>query len=333
MTTRVCKHDTKDSFSVITFNIFIGPPCGSIELARFRKQAAFLRDEAADVYCLQEVFSPAIIGIFEEELGAHYNMVYGKSDRARIALKYVAQCFMYLLLAVLLRFLAHLGNISRRHSLFLSLICGGLIVYWLWRFARRRVLWAFLWGSIPGGLVVMYRKESAQMCRHDYHSFKVQGGDFMNVVRRRGYLCSKLVIRGKPVTIVNAHTNAFPTISIHNAEPVPSVERAAQLHQACAEADCIGKDEGCIVAGDFNTNPEDNEIPAKMYGLVNCWSSGDLCVTLPLTATLKHVFPETERDLCSDYQFSKALTIDCAKVLQTGDLSDHLPVKAIYQLK
>lgn len=299
---------------------------------RFQKQAAFMRDEAADVYCLQEVFSEAVIRELEKELGAQYVVLRGQTGHAHVPFKYVAQCAVILLFVASAAFVAWSCSAWSRSSLLASALVAGIALLAFWRSARRRVLWAFVCGSTPGGLLLLCRRETVQVRRASFQPFDAQGGDFMNLVRRRGYLSSKLLIRGSPVTLVNAHTNAFPSVSLRNAKPLPSVDRALQLRQACHEAACIDKDESFIVAGDFNTEPDDGEIPAAAYGLVNSWNRDDsYYVTIPLTAMLTQVFPETPHGLCSDYQFSKGLAVHHAKVLQTGDLSDHLPVKIVYQ--
>jgi len=94
---------TSKCFSVVTFNVFIGPPQGSIELARFRNQAALLREEAADVYCLQEVFSADIVQLLRSELGSEYEFLHGQVGSLRVISKRAVEAGMCLVFAALVK--------------------------------------------------------------------------------------------------------------------------------------------------------------------------------------------------------------------------------------
>merc|ERR1711920_790007 len=148
--------------------------------------------------------------------------------------------------------------------------------------------------------------------------------------RARGFLTVQVHVRGTDLTVVNVHTNAFPTVSIRNALPIPSVERKKQLEQAFGRASQIGNKEAVVVLGDFNTSPGDGEIPMAKYSLASALPLDKSITTIPITPKLLQVFPETRADMCMDYQFYRNLSLMSAEVLSTGDLSDHLPVRATY---
>eukprot|EP00929_Paragymnodinium_shiwhaense_P089482 TRINITY_DN49625_c0_g1_i1.p1 TRINITY_DN49625_c0_g1~~TRINITY_DN49625_c0_g1_i1.p1 ORF type:complete len:365 (-),score=42.20 TRINITY_DN49625_c0_g1_i1:121-1152(-) len=338
---------SKLSFSVVTYNTFCGTPWGFVELERFRQQALLLRQEAPDVICLQELFSDRVLDCYREVLEEDYEFF---RDVAQGRWK-------------LLRWLGRLlGSLS---------VCG-----------------AFLFGSTQGGLLVLVRRKSRlRLTDHSYRDFLVQGGDFLNRMRPRGYMrCKFLACLSEPdptaglsplegpkaaaattstssstgplqVTLVNTHTNAYPTRSPLDAAPIRSEERILQLREAF---DRGGADDLFLGVGDLNTNyPEDDEVPTEEFGLLDADPNG--APTLPLTPMLKQVFRDTKGDLRSDYQFysdgSKPFLCQgfeadllkkqlsdhgrkaimrplraCVLAGEFGALSDHRPLRVDYEL-
>lgn len=135
---------------------------------------------------------------------------------------------------------------------------------------------------------------SVQLVSQSFHPFTEQRGDFLNNFQRRGYIAATFRIgTSQLITLVNMHTNAFPSISLRNAWPTPCLHRQKQLAQGFRHATSRDRgavtslnrgQEGLIVCGDFNTLPGDDEIPAAEFGLTNAWAqiqpSGP-CVTVP----------------------------------------------------
>jgi len=209
--------------------------------------------------------------------------------------------------------------------LFIAALC------WMcWNRIQQTVWWAFVFGGANGGLVTLCRKASVHVRSTLHQDFKEQGGDFLNIARARGFLTVQVHVRGTDLTVFNIHTNAFPTVSVRNALPIPSLERKKQLEQAFRCASHIGCKEAVVVLGDFNTSPGDGEIPMAKYNFASALPLDKTITTLPITPKLLQVFPETRADMCADYQFFRDLSLMNAEVLNTGDLSDHLPVRATY---
>lgn len=321
------------SFAVTTFNIFVGPPIGKIDISRFSKLATVLQDECADMYCLQEVFSERVVELLKEKLSHEYHFLYGRNGLSRTLARYaahVACCLLVFALVVATRRLVLLFSTSWIAGSLSALIVAILGFHCVLH-AQRTVLWSFCFTGPAGGVLTMCRKDFGEVASNSFHAFDEQRGDFLNLVRKRGFLCTEIRVQGYLVTFLNMHTNAFPSISLLNAYPMPSLERQKQLRQGFAHAANSGHDGALIVVGDFNTTPELQEIPASEFGLESAWKIGDVCVTVPLTKALLQVFPATETDMCLDYQFSKGLKVEEAHVVQSGQISDHLPVRVAYQ--
>lgn len=319
-------------FSVVTWNTFVGPPLGTYEHARFLSQAKFMQEESADVYCLQEVFSDAQLELLQQELGAEYQCLFGHSSTL-VVTGCMVQGILCLIIAALLVVAG--WQLTLDHVSYSSIACIlGLdaALALAFRHIWQGVLWSFAFGATRAGLVVLVRKQSVQVRSYKYHPFDEQSGDFMNYFRQRGYLQCSLTVRGAPVSIVNLHANTFPTVSMRDARALPSAYRQRQLRQACEQADRVDDCEGILVLGDFNSDPKDNEIPAADHALVNAWQGDDAPGTVPLTPMLTNVFPDTDCSLSPDYIFSKGLVLLGSQVLETGDLSDHFPLKGSYKV-
>eukprot|EP00928_Gymnodinium_smaydae_P050004 TRINITY_DN33614_c0_g1_i1.p1 TRINITY_DN33614_c0_g1~~TRINITY_DN33614_c0_g1_i1.p1 ORF type:complete len:344 (+),score=40.94 TRINITY_DN33614_c0_g1_i1:54-1085(+) len=320
---------------VTTFNVFIGPPLGRIDGPRFQKIASLLREEGSDVYCLQEVFSEHIVQILQDELGGDYAFCRGNDERCRTACCAVLKCILLLAsvalsASVLDILVASHASTTVQYSL--TVIVLGVSIQ-LVRAAMHTVLWSFFFKGPPGGLLTICRKDSVRAVANTFHSYTEQRGDFLNVVRNRGFLDTTLLVHGKRTTVVNMHTNAFPSINVQNAYPLASVERQRQIKQAFVHGCTIAEDHALVVVGDLNSTPELNELPVEELGLNNAWRKEEPCITLPLTDALRQVFPDTKQSMCVDYQLSKRLAVVDKKIVQSGQISDHLPVQVTYEYK
>jgi len=295
-----------------------------------------LEQTAADVYCLQEVLSEQVVTLLQEKLGSKYSFHRGHLDGyrmiARTALDLSASLF-----GLVLMYAAHdvcrlpLPGSGERIMQYLSAISVGIASSYMWRVARQTVLWSFAFSGPASGLLILCRKESVQVRSHWHQPFIEQGGDFMNLIRPRGYLRAKLRICDIPVSVTTMHANAFPTVNVRNAVPIPCGKRSHQLRQGFAASVSQAEDgEALIVTGDLNTQPNFNEIPASEYGFSDACKHLGTYVTVPRTEVLLSVFPETHEDMCLDYQFVKALVVEAAQLVHFGQVSDHLPVKVTY---
>lgn len=218
---------------------------------------------------------------------------------------------------------------------------------------------SFYFGSIPGGLVTLVRKSRLEEAMSNkstsantgdvaktwalsarYTDFDVQGGDLLNWMRKRGFLVVTLGLREeKAISIVSGHTNCFPTQSPRDARPVPCPHRQSQLRQVCLPPALPANDgtkientsshdpewimmPPTVVCGDFNTNPEDGEIPLDDSQLRDAWrfcNADEMCGTLPLSDELHEVFSETKTDLCMDYQlFSEGRGLTAKRAIVLG---------------
>merc|ERR1712232_599014 len=142
-------------------------------------------------------------------------------------------------------------------------------------------------------------------------------------------------VQGRHLTVVNMHTNAFPSVSLRNAYPIASVERKRQLLQGFDHASTVAQNddsqEALVIVGDFNTTPELDEVPAAQFGMRNAWKDSESYVTIPLTEALLQVFAETSSPMCVDYQYNRGLNVVDKQVVQSGWLSDPLPVCVTYE--
>lgn len=304
---------------------------GRIDVPRFKAMAAALKQEASDIYCFQEVFSETAAQIMSDELSDEYEFCWIRPHWCRRLLLQVANVSLLSVGATLslttLRLLRPLLQLPQWGIWTTSIVSMASLLCW----TRATVLWSFLFNGPAGGVMTAYRRDVAHASVVGFHAFEEQRGDFLNFARARGYLRTSFDIHGACLTVLNAHANAFPSVSLRDARPTASSERKAQLRHVFADAADIGRSgEPLVVLGDFNSEPDLREIPAAEYGFQDMPIENNSGITAPLTPVLRQVFPDTPAGMRLDYQFSKGLRILKTTALEFGQLSDHLPLKVEY---
>ena len=79
--------------------------------------------------------------------------------------------------------------------------------------------------------------------------FQEQRGDWLNLVRPRGYLTSRLLFHGMPLYVVNTHLNLGE-----------QGYRRRQVEELTRHCQVLGEEGSVVVCGDFNVTPESEEI-------------------------------------------------------------------------
>eukprot|EP00932_Pfiesteria_piscicida_P003918 SRR837773.13824.p2 GENE.SRR837773.13824~~SRR837773.13824.p2 ORF type:complete len:217 (-),score=6.22 SRR837773.13824:258-827(-) len=152
-------------------------------MVRFRLQASVMQHEGADVYCLQEVFSEAVVKLFEQELGEDYILVRGQPSWTRA----LARAGIYASIPVYTAAISYFCQTaagSKLHAWFgygVLHVAGetlGAVVLRL-----RPNTW---WSRHP------LRRCTVQVKDSKYRDFETQGGDWLNLVRARGFLATDL---------------------------------------------------------------------------------------------------------------------------------------------
>lgn len=125
---------------------------------------------------------------------------------------------------------------------------------------RKTCLVGFLQGRIKASTVTLWRRDRFTAVNHekDIHTqatgmgttlYQEQRGDWLNLVRPRGYLTAHLEFHGMPLYVVNTHLNL--------GEKAFRRRQVEELTQHCER---LGTQGSVLLCGDFNVTPESEEI-------------------------------------------------------------------------
>lgn len=149
---------------------------------------------------------------------------------------------------------------STRLLLVLALVGKGLGVA-VWSM-RKTCLVGFLQGQVKASTVILWRRDRFSVVYNKdpvtqalvpaemrTTFFQEQRGDWLNLVRPRGYLTAQLLFHGMPLYIVNTHLNL--------GQQVFRRRQVEELTQHCKSLSQVGS---VVLCGDFNVTPESEEI-------------------------------------------------------------------------
>jgi len=241
------------ALSVLTFNVFAGPPTPTPFAAqldgsdRLRHQVAQIRALKPDIICLQEVQTDGVREYYTAKL----------QDTYEASFVLTADEFRCKAGRLMRKALDHIGP--------------------------QTTLSGFLLGPVQSGLMVLHRREVLERASTvSSFTFREQSGDPLNFVRPRGALCVPLRLRsdGSPLCVINTHANAesasfFGAGALFGGHGMPSVpkpssHRARQLEELFEHAERLAKEGSrLVVCGDLNSPPELGEIPARPYDFID----------------------------------------------------------------
>lgn len=163
------------------------------------------------------------------------------------------------------------GSTSAKGALvFLALFLKSLLVAVL--VMRKTCLAGFLGGTVKASMVIFWRRDRLQPwtaaaaagAKPSSNSsskvgtttlFTEQRGDWLNLLRPRGYLSARLDFRGLSLWVVNTHLNLGP-----------AQYRRRQIEELAAHCQRLGDSGSVLLCGDFNAEPESEEVRGCMGG-------------------------------------------------------------------
>lgn len=155
---------------------------------------------------------------------------------------------------------SHHPDSSTQLLLALALVAKALIIV-SWSM-RKTCLVGFLQGQVKSSTVILWRKTRFSVVYEKHpvtHAlvpaemyttfFQEQRGDWLNLVRPRGYLTARLLFHGMPLFIVNTHLNLGE-----------QGYRRRQVEELTRHCQALGEEGSVVLCGDFNVTPESEEI-------------------------------------------------------------------------
>eukprot|EP01048_Picozoa_sp_COSAG05_P016632 COSAG05_NODE_2169_length_3442_cov_5.100808_1_plen_510_part_00 len=372
----------EDALSIVTLNCYIGQPMPlpwraaplqgsrSNPNGRLNNQLRRLHDISPDVLCLQEVHTVELCKIYSRFFQDTHEAFYstapaGDEDHA-------SACWI-LSVGVAIAVLAVISAIG---AAVLSLGCSLLGVrvagpgYTLaaaahiagWFVLLRESPWlCFLLGTTSPTQITLWRRDKLQCVEARATLFSQQEGDWMNVLRPRGYLSVQLerVDNGCTFWVINAHTNAFPTVpreagqlcpsmmpiecQLREAQSLELTKHARSLRAMSERSGKAIEANSVLLVGDFNATPELAEYKQIIAsGLLDSFllaGVGRRNTWAHTQNSLCHTGAFTGEDCVMDYIFvlpsahHKLLCKQCEVVCnQPPWVSDHFAVRLLFQL-
>ena len=297
------------SLSLLTYNIYAGPPlftsqAGSLEFGtRLRRQLDDISKLSPDIVCLQEVLADAVRRRIIHRLGSEYDACYVRDSSARST---GLRLFVHaLLVSTLSAAMYAAARIAWHATADWGWATAAGVLAWLvvtpcCHATSKTILCGFISGdTYPVGLLILTKKATLRTVGSPLaRPFRDQDGDWMNLVRPRGVLWQRVVMRadGGTLWIANTHADALSTDMVGKDQAFsvlqPSTRRRRQLtelftqgqqyaaqgrqqHDAEARSSAssaAGGGSGVLIAGDFNTSYGDGEFSCfKEKGFVDAW--------------------------------------------------------------
>lgn len=166
------------------------------------------------------------------------------------------------------------GTSAKGALVFLALFLKSLLVAVL--VMRKTCLAGFLGGTVKASMVIFWRRDrlrpwsaatkggASSSTVGTTTLFTEQRGDWLNLVRPRGYLSARLDFRGLSLWVVNTHLNLGP-----------AQYRRRQIEELTAHCRRLGDSGSVLLCGDFNAEPESEEVRAVMFVFVfDGWMDG-----------------------------------------------------------
>jgi endonuclease/exonuclease/phosphatase family metal-dependent hydrolase len=263
----------KLGYRLLSLNVLCGTFLKPIPLNRFRSQTKKILAIDPDIICLQEFNNPYVEYVYKQNLQKYYNFY-----TERISFTEV---------------LRRCGVISFYGILFSQIHLIILIGYLISLFYP--YFFNFIIGNQKTGNAILWKKD-IKLINFKTIEFNNQQGDFLNLMRHRGYIEFKI----DDITIINTHLDHMGT------------NRNNQINELLHE-----KRNKNLIVGDMNTEDINIFIDNKY---INCTKKLGFTYRTdnPLTKTL---FVNLKKSKCIDYIFSKGVPI-----LKTSKLdcdSDH----------
>ena len=152
------------------------------------------------------------------------------------------------------------GTSAKGALVFVALFLKSLLVAVL--VMRKTCLAGFLGGTVKASMVIFWRRDrlrpwssatkggsSSSSTVGTTTLFTEQRGDWLNLVRPRGYLSARLDFRGLSLWVVNTHLNLGP-----------AQYRRRQIEELTTHCRRLGDSGSVLLCGDFNAEPESEEV-------------------------------------------------------------------------
>lgn len=263
----------KCPFSILTFNVYPGPPipftASDLFPHRIVAQIAAIRELDPDIVCFQELYCDksfaALRAAFPDydvyrDTGRQKNELL-ENEHPRRRRSNAQSSLMGLVAGAL--FVAAVWFYSWRPALLplaaaASLWCGAYLVL-----PRNSGLAAWM-RNRGTGLGTMVRRTRAHVIEHRVERFECQEGDPLNLVAPRGFTRTMIALNSEckcgpaPAFVFNTHLNALGS----------EKHRATQAKQLASEIRRVSSAARLVLCGDFNESP-------TMQSGVRQWLEGD----------------------------------------------------------
>jgi len=263
----------KSVYSLLSLNILCGTFLDPLPIQRLRTQARRIQKLSPDIICLQEFNNPIIEYIYKNELGKNYDFHIHRVPQIEFARRFM----------ICATGLIAIHTIS---PVMTSLYLGMFLNPYLSNF--------ILGTQCTGNAILTHKTLQIDTQTHTkVKEFTYQNGDFLNWMRRRGYI--ELSFKG--ITIRNTHLNY--------GRSSPKFEQMNECMDNLPSPS--------LLVGDFNT---DNVIPILIEGykdISSCRGPTYRCDNKYTTGLKK--------DRCIDYIFSNSIPIESIQKLDLE--SDH----------
>lgn len=259
-------------YTLISYNVLCGSFLDPIPVSRFRAQTEKIRKLKPDLVCLQEFNNLHVEKIYRQELSSEYHVLVDRIPHAELARRIVLCASMISVSYVIHPYMAILCVVASMNPYVHNFVVG----------TQRTGNAVLVHKSHPIDCV-----KTKEFCRQD--------GDFLNLIRKRGFID----IQFHDILVRNTHLN-------HGPDRVNC--RETQIYE-CLEH-VTSK---TLLVGDFNT---ENVSPISGFGFRDC--TKHLGFTYRKENPLTHRCPSNKR---IDYVFSFGVNVLESKKLDF--FSDH----------
>lgn len=172
-------------YSLLSLNVLCGTWLDPVPIQRIHRQISKIQDLKPDIICLQEFNNPTVEYLYRKNLQQSYDF----------HVFYVSHFELLRRISICLLLIFSFANIDK-------------YVYFLFTaFLFNPYVFNFIIGKQKTGNIIITHKDIQKDISKPYcHEFKYQRGDFLNIMRKRGYIDIHL---NNTLTIRNTHLNHY----------------------------------------------------------------------------------------------------------------------------